>query len=246
MVDCVPDPIFDEPRMAQIYDDLDPDRSDLDVYAAIVTEFEARSVLDVGCGTGTFACMLSAKGLDVIGVDPAGASLDVARAKPEAADVLWVHGDATALPRLQVDIATMTANVAQVFLDDEEWHATLRAVRKALIPGGLLVFEVRDPNDQAWLRWSPEQSGKRYSIEGVGDVTATVNVTDVSLPFVSFRWTTDFAATQDSVISDSTLRFRSQAEIESSLKSCGYVLVEVRDAPDRPGAELVFVAKAAA
>lgn len=31
---CSPDPIFDERRLAEIYDPLDPDRSDLDVARA--------------------------------------------------------------------------------------------------------------------------------------------------------------------------------------------------------------------
>jgi hypothetical protein len=48
----MPDAAFAEPRLAQIYDPMDPDRRDLDVYAAIAEEFGARSVLDVGCGTG--------------------------------------------------------------------------------------------------------------------------------------------------------------------------------------------------
>ncbi|MBO0832105.1 MAG: class I SAM-dependent methyltransferase, partial [Actinobacteria bacterium] len=112
----MPDAIFDDPRLARIYDPLDPDRSDLDVYAAIAAEFGARSVLDVGCGTGTFACLLAARGLEVTGVDPAGASLDVARAKPGAGAVRWLHGDATTLPLMQADLATMTGNVAQVFV----------------------------------------------------------------------------------------------------------------------------------
>lgn len=52
----MPDPIFDDPRLAETHDVLDPDRSDLDAYASMVDEFGAHSVLDVGCGTGTFAC----------------------------------------------------------------------------------------------------------------------------------------------------------------------------------------------
>lgn len=50
----------------------------------MVEEFGARSVIDLGCGTGTFALMLAELGVKVIGVNPAGASLDVARAKPRA------------------------------------------------------------------------------------------------------------------------------------------------------------------
>jgi SAM-dependent methyltransferase len=141
----VADASFAERRLAEVYDPLDPDRSDLDAYAAMVDEFGAQSVLDIGCGTGTFACLLARRGLFVTAVDPAAASLEIARTKPGADRVRWVHGYATDLPRLQVDLVTMTGNVAQVFVTDAEWAATLRAAYAALGPGGRLVFETRDP-----------------------------------------------------------------------------------------------------
>jgi 2-polyprenyl-3-methyl-5-hydroxy-6-metoxy-1,4-benzoquinol methylase len=73
----MPDAIFDDRRLAAIYDSVDADRSDLDAYVALADELGARSVLDIGCGTGTFACLLAQRGKDVTGVDPATASLDV-------------------------------------------------------------------------------------------------------------------------------------------------------------------------
>ena len=150
----VADARFDDPRLARVYDALDPDRSDLDVYMALVDELGVRSVLDIGCGTGTFACMLAGRGIEVTAVDPAAAILDVARAKPGANAVRWVHGDATMLPALHVDAAFMTANVAQVFLADDDWAATLTAARQALRSGGWLVFETRVPARRAWERWT--------------------------------------------------------------------------------------------
>lgn len=84
-------------------DALDPDRSDLVVYLDIADELGARSVLDIGCGTGTFALLLAEHGRAVIGVDPAVASLDVARAKSGAEAVRWIHRDATCLPPTTVD-----------------------------------------------------------------------------------------------------------------------------------------------
>jgi 2-polyprenyl-3-methyl-5-hydroxy-6-metoxy-1,4-benzoquinol methylase len=164
----VVDPIFAEPRLAEVYDPLDPDRSDLDAYVAMVEEFGARSVLDIGCGTGTLACLLARRGLPVTAVDPAAASLEIARTKPGADRVRWVRGYATDLPRLQVDLVTMTGNVAQVFLTDAEWAATLRAAHAALGPDGRLVFETRDPAARAWLEWNRHRSYRRAVVPGVG------------------------------------------------------------------------------
>ena len=132
----------------------------------MAAEFGAGSVLDAGCGTGTLACLLAGRGLKVIAVDPAAASLDVARRKPGAGDVRWVHGNATAVLPLQVDLVTMTANVAQVFVTGQEWAQTLAAVHAALRPGGRLVFESRDPARKAWLEWNRDHTYRRVAIPG--------------------------------------------------------------------------------
>ncbi len=236
------DDIFEHPRLAAIYDALDPDRSDLDVYVAIAEELGARRVLDVGCGTGTFALLLADHGLDVTGVDPANASLDVARAKPGAERVRWIHGDATALPPLEVDLTTMTANVAQAIVDPADWDGTLRGVHDALRPGGHLVFETRDPAAEAWLEWNHPASLSVTEIDGVGAVESWYELIEVSLPLVSFRGTCVFPD-GETLTSDSTLRFRERDEVEAALVDHGYLVDEVRDAPDRPGRELVFFAR---
>lgn len=239
----MPDPLFADPRLAQLYDAFDGRRDDLDLYVAVAADLQVRSVLDLGCGTGTLACRLAADGLTVVGVDPAAASLEVARAKPGGELVDWRLGDATDLPPLQVDLTTMTGNVAQVLLTDAAWLATLRGIRAALRPGGHLAFEVRDPARRAWDAWTPTDSRRRLQVPGVGAVEGWVEVTDVALPLVSFRWSYRFEGAGDTVVSDSTLRFRDEGEVRSSLAQTGFEVVEVRDAPDRPGHELVFVVR---
>jgi SAM-dependent methyltransferase len=238
----VAEPTFEERRSAQLYDPLDPDRSDLDVYAAMASEFGALSVLDIGCGTGTFACLLARRGLTVTGVDPDAASLEVARAKPGAGQVRWIHGYAADLPELPVDLATMTANVAQAITTDAGWNSTLSAAFAALRPGDRLIFETRRPEVQAWLSWNREDSFVRTDVPAFGIVEHWYELIDVTGPLVTFRGTCAFAdGTRQS--STSTLRFRTQEEVSASLTATGYVIDEIRDAPDRPGRELVFIAR---
>lgn len=237
------DEIFKDPRLVAIYDLFEPERSDLDFYESMVDAFGARSVLDIGCGTGTFANRLAARGIEVIGLDPNQASLNVALQKPWSARVTWICGTAVDLPPLKVDLATMTANVAQVFLTHAEWRETLIAVRDALRSGGRLVFETRKPGVQAWVNWNRESTYERAYIPHHGVVQAWVDLTNVEDSLVSFRWTYVFESDGAIVTSDSTLRFRSYADIANSLKDVGFFVEEVREAPDRPGKEYVFIAR---
>ena len=232
---------FHDPRLASLYDALDADRSDLDAYVAIAAELDATRVLDVGCGTGTLALLLAERGHRVIALDPAEAMLDVARAKPGAAGVRWVHGDVSRLRSLEVDLAIMAGNVAQAIVDEADWHATLLGVYDALRPGGHLVFE------SAFQRESVAGMEPSGVAPRCGDTRSRVR-RDVGRSIagrgstVSFRWTYLFP-NGEALTSDSTLRFRERDEVEFALTSQGYVVDEVRDAADRPGREFVFFAR---
>jgi SAM-dependent methyltransferase len=231
----------DARRIAELSDPFDPDRGDLDPYLAMVDEFGATSVLDVGCGTGTFACSLAQRGIDVVAFDPDGASVEIARAKPGSDTVRWFVGDARTLPALEVDAAFLTANVAQVFVTDDEWMATLAVIRRSLRDGGRLVFETRDPAKEAWRTWNRENTYEKSDVPGIGVVETWCSLLDVTASLVSFRWTNVFESDGAVLVSDTTLRFRDRAEIEASLDQAGFRLDDVRDAPDRPGREFVFV-----
>ncbi|WP_033342637.1 class I SAM-dependent DNA methyltransferase [Catenuloplanes japonicus] len=229
----MPDAIFDDPRLAAIYDLFDGDRRDLDPYLGIAAELGARRVLDAGCGTGNLGVRLADAGLTVMGADPAPASLGIARARDER--VRWVCADAAHLPRWEADLVTMTGNVAQVFVRDEEWAATLASIHRALRPGGWLVFETRRPEVRDWENWSTEPDTR-------DGIVQRMELTEVALPLVSFRFTYRFADGAV-VTSDSTLRFRTLDELERSLRAAGFTVRDVRDAPDRPGLEWVVMAQ---
>ena len=239
----MPDALFAEPKLAEIYDLFEGlDRPDLAPYLAMADEFHAHSVIDLGCGTGNLACGLAALEKEVVGIEPAAASLDIAKRKAYANRVRWINGTAAQLKGLDADLITMTGNVAQVFVTDEEWMATLRACRDALRPSGRLVFEVRDPAKEAWKSWNREQSYTTIEAPGIGRVESWVELVNVQLPLVSFRSIFVFRKEGSVMTSESTLRFRTRSETAETLSRAQLTVEAVRDAPDRPGLEFVFIA----
>ncbi len=241
----MPDDIFEHPRLTAIYDVLEGDRSDLDVYVAAALDAQARDALDIGCGTGSLALLLASRGVVVTALDPAAGSLDVARRKPGAEQIRWVQGYAEDIPELQVDLVTMTGNVAQAIVDDDAWSRTLARIHDVLRPDGCLVFETRIPARTAWTEWNRRDSFSVRDIPGVGRVESWVETTEVDGPLVSFRWTYVFAGDGEVLTSDSTVRFREREELESALVEHGFTVADIRDAPDRPGREMIFYARPA-
>lgn len=239
---------FDDPRIALVYDVEEGERDDLTVYELLAEELGARSVLDIGAGTGVLARRLHDRGLDVTAVEPAGAMLDRALSEAEARAIAWVHGYAHAALPIEVDLVTMTGNTAQVF-DDEQWWDVLDTARRALRPGGHLVFEVRVRERRAWEAWRRADTTARFDVPGIGAVTTWVEVTDVREvadgdggEVVTFEAITELP--DETIRMTSTLRFRPRAAIEEALGRAGFQVREVRDAPDRPGQEWVFIAQA--
>src|SRR3954453_20736040 len=89
-----------------------------------------------------------------MGVDPNPAFLHIARTKPGSETVTWVRGTSATVPDAAFELALMTANVVQeAFITDSEWSEVLDDLKRALVPGGTLSFETRDPAARAWEPW---------------------------------------------------------------------------------------------
>lgn len=199
---------------------------DDDFFLSVVGESPAARVLDLGCGTGRLALGMAAAGYTVTGVDPARVSLEAARAKPGAHEVTWVQATSAVLPEVAFDIAVMTSHVAQFFIGDDEWAHTLADLRRALVPGGRLVFDTRDPRARRWERWNPVDSLRRIPLPGGRVVDVWTEVTSVQDGDVSFTHYYVFPGGKE-LRSTATLRFRTEGEVRSTLHDAGFTIDQI-------------------
>ena len=210
-----------DPRLVALYDRDNPRGKDTDFYLALAEETHARRIVDLGCGTGLLTCELASAGRQVIGVDPSAAMLAIAKEKPGAGQVQWVEGTSANMGNQEADLAIMTGNVAQVFLDDTEWDTTLHALFETLRPGGYLAFESRNPEARAWETWVREKTYEQ-SETAFGSMECWLDLLSVKNGIVHFEGHNIFSDTGEDVVVSSELRFRSQTELTVSLTKAGF------------------------
>jgi SAM-dependent methyltransferase len=215
-----------DPRLVELYDAANPRGPDTEFFLRLADGLQAQVVIDLGCGTGLLTRELARDERRVIGVDPSPAMLAVARRAPGAERVQWIEGDSSVLEAWGADLAVMTGNVAQVFLDEEVWLATLRDIHQALRSDGVLAFESRNPTARGWEQWNRTLTFTRTDTPS-GPLEEWLDVVEVSDGRVHFQAHNAFLATGEVLVIDSVLRFRSHDEISSSLAASGFAVEQV-------------------
>jgi SAM-dependent methyltransferase len=216
--------VLDDPYrdtdLVQLYDLDNPDGEDHAYYRALADEIEARSIIDLGCGTGLLTRSLAKPGRTVLGVDPSVTMLDHARRQPGADSVTWIHGDASAIALTgAADLAICTGN-AIMQISADELPSALKSLAEALRPGGTISFESRNPAYRAWERWTPEATyGER--VTQVGRLREWLEVTDVDEGRVVFDAHNVFPGGEDRVYTN-VLFFRTVEEFRRELGSAGF------------------------
>jgi len=117
--------------------------------AVLAGEAPGRRVLDVGCGIGRHAVALAGRGFDVVGVDVSPWALDRARAAARAAGATARFHLLDALratdaewPVREVDAVVCVQ--AFGWGTDAQQLRLLQALRRLLVPGGVLVLDHSD------------------------------------------------------------------------------------------------------
>jgi ubiquinone/menaquinone biosynthesis C-methylase UbiE len=214
------DPLYDDPDLASFYDLENGWGADFDFCARFATE--ARSVLDLGCGTGELAAALSER-CEVVGVDPAAAMLAVARQRPGGDKVTWVAADARDV-RLgrRFDLVLLTGHAFQVFLSPEDQRAVLSTIARHLTPRGRFLFDSRNPNAEAWLNWTPERSRRSLAHPAFGAIEAWNDAGhDAASGIVTYETHYRIVLTGKHLAAASRIRFTPKEELESLIAEAG-------------------------
>lgn len=190
----------------------------------------------------------AAPGRKIVGLDPSAAMIDYARRRPGAEAVEWIHGSSTTLkPYQRFDLAVMTGNVAQ-HIADPDWERTLYDVRRALIPGGVLAFESRNPARRAWDQWAAEPTTRETPH---GSLREWMTVKESAPGTVVLTAHTIFESTGEHVTETLELHFRDANLIVDQLNRAGFHIAAIHGdwgggimAPESP--IMVFVARNAA
>jgi SAM-dependent methyltransferase len=213
------DPLYTDPDLAQFYD-LENGWADDFSFCADMAK-GAGSVLDLGCGTGALLATIAPK--RAVGVDPAGAMLDIARQRRGGDRVEWLQADARSLDLGErFDLILLTSHAFQVFLTDEDQHAALATIRRHLAPTGRFVFDTRNPARKAWEHWTPERSMRRLSHPELGDVKIWNDAQyDARRQIVSYQTHYEPVKTDRIYVANSRIRFTPQPELATRLEAAG-------------------------
>lgn len=107
-------------------------------------ESERNLVVDLGCGTGTLAELMYAKGYDMIGVDASECMLNVAMEKKEksGSEILYLQQDMREL-ELYSTVGTIfsVCDSLNYILDEDELLEVFSLVNNYLFPGGIFIFD---------------------------------------------------------------------------------------------------------
>lgn len=114
---------------------------------SLLPDIAGRTLVDLGCGMGTFTIEAALRGARAIGVDPAPAAVQAARIVADAeraAGAHFIRADAVQLPLPSGAADVVLAADLTEHLDDVTLARILHEAGRVLAPGGRLVLYTPD------------------------------------------------------------------------------------------------------
>ncbi len=155
----MPENIFTGP-VAQAYDTAAPEMFAPELLS-VTTEFLAGeaaggAAIEFAIGTGRVALPLSARGIEVTGIDISEDMIAELRRKPGAASVTTIVGDfATTTVPGEFSLVYLVYNTVSNLLEQRETVQCFRNAAHHLAPGGRFVIELAIPNLRSFPPGAP-------------------------------------------------------------------------------------------
>mgnify|MGYP001940255713 FL=1 len=215
---------YDDARLAALYDVDNPPGEDHAFFRQVAEEADARSIVDLGCGTGSLTVTFARQGRTVVGIDPAEAMLRTARVRPGGEAVQWRRGTSSLIRAGEADLVVMTGNVA-MHLIGADWPAALRHIAAGLVAGGRLVFETRNPAWRAWEHWNQEPTRRETPLGPVMESETATPPDEHGV--VRMRTRTEFHADGAVTEVEQHLQFRSEQQVRADLAAAGLAVERI-------------------
>ncbi|MGH6926553.1 MAG: class I SAM-dependent methyltransferase [Propylenella sp.] len=232
-------------ELVELYDVACGWSPDRDFYLALAGAAPI-AVLDLGCGTGLLCDAYAVRNHEVTGVDPSPAMLAVAQRKPNASVITWVQASAQDHRSDQkFDLEIMTGHAFQTLLDDADILRAFETMRAHLNPGGLIVFESRNPGFDWRSVWDRDKMLEHSGLRIV-ERSRLLELEDGRLTFEL-----TYLFPEKTLVSRSVLNFPTRAKVLALLSESGLsveaVLGDWDGTPFDEGAsrEMIFLARAA-
>lgn len=246
---------FNHPLIVSTYDTNNPIDDYGDFFLNFANDIDAKTIIDVGCGTGLLTCRLAEMGFNMIGVEPASPMLEIAKKNCCSSKVKWIHGLAKDLSNDEADIVIMTGHVAQFHLTDEDWSDALDGIFRSLRIGGFMIFESRNPSVHFWkpgkaqASWQSSKENPNITSDKVyGEIRSWIEFVNFENNKLEYKIYYSFLEQNEIVVSHDILKFRTQKELSKSLQKKGFTIKNVygfwsKIPVEKDSPELIFVAQ---
>jgi len=185
-----------------------------------------KKILDMGCGTGTHAILLSKDNFDVTGVDLSNQMITLAKQKVKNSElsINFLQGDMTTINLKQkFDVCISMFSSLCYLTDIPTFKKTLKNICKHLKKDGILIFDFWNGN--AVLHDLPNPRTKKVKND-------SIIITRLSKPFLNLESQTcslkyDFTITKNSNILETfsethTMRYHFMNDLKQYLEESGF------------------------
>lgn len=145
-----------------LYQDKDYQK-EVDFIVGLIKEYhpDARTILNLGCGTGNHDFLLAKAGYQVTGIDLSEEMIDIAKTKNQGQDCTFIHGDARSLDLGGMfDVVISLFHVLSYQTRNEDVHGFLSTVSTCMKPQGISIFDYW--YGPAVLHMKPEKRYKEF------------------------------------------------------------------------------------